>query len=70
MPMPIARAMHETLYNNPLIAAHIRTVEKLGVENGDAFRPANSGRQVYESTGFSRRSSMDDGGRISQRPRR
>ncbi|HWM52649.1 MAG TPA: hypothetical protein VNP71_05750 [Thermoplasmata archaeon] len=59
--MPIARAMHETLYNNPLIAAHIRTVEKLGVENGDAFRPANSGRQVYESKGFSRTSSMDDG---------
>jgi hypothetical protein len=30
-PIQIARAIHETQYNNPLIAAHIRTVEKLGV---------------------------------------
>jgi hypothetical protein len=31
IPIPIARAVHETLHNNPLIAAHLRTVEKLGV---------------------------------------
>jgi phosphopantothenoylcysteine decarboxylase/phosphopantothenate--cysteine ligase len=32
IPILIAPAMHETMYNNPLIAAHIRTLEKLGVE--------------------------------------
>src|SRR6266540_5480215 len=32
IPIVIAPAMHETMYNNPLIAAHIRTLEKLGVE--------------------------------------
>src|SRR2546426_4969537 len=31
IPILIAPAMHETMYNNPLIAAHIRTLEKLGV---------------------------------------
>jgi len=32
IPIVIAPAMHETMYNNPLIAAHIKTLEKLGVE--------------------------------------
>ncbi|TLZ71057.1 MAG: hypothetical protein E6K10_06165, partial [Methanobacteriota archaeon] len=32
IPIVIAPAMHETMYNNPLIAGHIRTLEKLGVE--------------------------------------
>src|SRR2546425_10175 len=32
IPILIAPAMHETMYNNPLIAAHIRSLEKLGVE--------------------------------------
>ena len=32
IPILIAPAMHETMYNNPLIAGHIRTLEKLGVE--------------------------------------
>ncbi len=32
IPTLIARAVHEMLYANPLIAAHIRTREKLGVE--------------------------------------
>jgi phosphopantothenoylcysteine decarboxylase / phosphopantothenate---cysteine ligase len=32
IPILIAPAMHETMYNNPLIAAHIRTLEKLGIE--------------------------------------
>ncbi len=32
IPIVIAPAMHETMYNNPLIAAHMKTLEKLGVE--------------------------------------
>ena len=32
IPILIAPAMHETMYNNPLIAAHIKSMEKLGVE--------------------------------------
>jgi phosphopantothenoylcysteine decarboxylase/phosphopantothenate--cysteine ligase len=32
IPILIAPAMHETMYNNPLIAAHMKTLEKLGVE--------------------------------------
>jgi phosphopantothenoylcysteine decarboxylase/phosphopantothenate--cysteine ligase len=32
IPILIAPAMHETMYNNPLIAAHIRTLGELGVE--------------------------------------
>ena len=32
IPILIAPAMHETMYNNPLIAAHIHTLERLGVE--------------------------------------
>ena len=31
------------------------------MQEADVFRPANSSRQVYESKGFSRKSSMDDG---------
>jgi len=31
-PIQIARAMDETQYNTPMIAAHIRRLEKLGVE--------------------------------------
>ncbi len=32
IPILIAPAMHETMYANPLIAAHIKTLEALGVE--------------------------------------
>ena len=32
IPILIAPAMHETMYNNPLIAGHIRALERLGVE--------------------------------------
>ncbi len=32
IPILIAPAMHETMYSNPLIAAHIKALEKLGVE--------------------------------------
>ncbi len=32
VPIVIAPAMHETMYANPIVAAHIRTLEKLGVE--------------------------------------
>ena len=32
IPILVAPAMHETMYNNPLIAGHIRALEKLGVE--------------------------------------
>src|SRR5256712_5367517 len=34
IPILIAPAMHETMYNNPLIAGHIRNLEKLGGECG------------------------------------
>src|SRR5256712_1951654 len=34
IPILIAPAMHETMYNNPLIAGHIRALERLGGECG------------------------------------
>jgi hypothetical protein len=40
IPTLIARAVHEMIYANPLIAAHIRTLEKLGVERGRCISPS------------------------------